>query len=97
MDKRNRSFMKMEKYMTLAIFAALVLFLIFLFAAGYGVTWLKIICAIFSILIPSLSLGYLYLTSEWKKRRSQWMVAAALALLVCTICSLVLGFPSPAP
>ena len=97
MDRNNRSFARLENTMTIAIIAAFILFLIFLFASGYGVAWLKIICAIFSILIPALSLGYLYLTLEWRKLRSRWMVAAYLALLLCTIVSLILQFPSPAP
>ena len=97
MDRKNRSFARLENKMTLAIIAASILFLIFLFASGYGVAWLKIICAIFSILIPALCLGYLYLTLEWQKLRSRWMVAACLALFLCTIVSLILQFPSPAP
>ena len=97
MDRKNRSFARLENKMTLAIIAASILFLIFLFVSGYGVAWLKIICAIFSILIPALCLGYLYLTLEWRKLRSRWMVAACLALFLCTIVSLILHFPSPAP
>ena len=97
MDRKNRSFSQMESTMTIVILVALILFLIFLFASGYGVAWLKIICAIFSILIPAACLGYLYLTLEWHKRRSRWLLAASLALVICTLCSLILQFPSPAP
>ena len=97
MDRKNRSFSAMEKNMTLAILADLVIFTIFLFASGYGVTGLKIICAIFSILIPAACFCYLYLTHEWRKRRSQWLVAASLAIILCTLFSLILAFPSPAP
>ena len=97
MERKKRSFFLMEKYMTYAILLASVLFLVFLFASGYGTVWLKIICAIFSILIPLLCFGYLYLTEEWRKRRSRWLVAASLSLLLCTVVSLILQFPSPAP
>lgn len=97
MDRKNRSFLHLEKRMTLAIIGATIAFVLFLFASGYNVVWMKIICAIISILIPAFCLGYLYLTLELRKRRSQWLVAASLALILCTICSLVLQFPSPAP
>ena len=97
MDRKNRSFARMEAAMTFVIIAVAIFFVIFLFSSGYGVAWLKIICAIFSILIPILCLGYLYLTGEWRKLRSRWLMAACLALLVCTVFSLILQFPSPAP
>ena len=86
-----------EKYLTLATLIATVFFLIFLFASGYAVIWLKVICAIFSLLIPACSVLYLYLVKEVRKRRSQWLVAASAALLLCTVFSLILNFPSPAP
>ena len=97
MEKKNRSYARMEKNMTSALLISAVCFLIFLFASGYGVTWLKVICAIFSILIPLICFGMLYLSQEWRKRRSQWMSVAAAALVICTIFSLILQFPSPAP
>lgn len=97
MDNKNRSFRQLEIKLTRAIICATVAFTIFLFASGYGVVWLKIICAIFSILIPTFCFGYLYLAHEWRKKRSQWLVAASIALAICTICSLILRFPSPSP
>lgn len=97
MDRQKRAFLRMERYATFAIMTAAFFFLIFLIASGCGVTWLKVICAVFSIMIPLLCAVYLYLVKEWHRRRSQWMVAASLALLICTVLSLLLHFPSPAP
>ena len=96
--KRNRNdFRTMEKTLTIALAIALSFFFLYLIASGYGITWLKVICAIFSMLIPLLGFVFLYLTKEWRKRRSQWMVAATSALFICTLASLILQFPSPAP
>ena len=97
MDQKKRSFVVMEKYITIAIMAGCAFFLLFLTASGYGILWLKIICAIFSILIPLLCFLYLLLIKELHKRRSQWMIAASAALILCTLFSLILSYPSPAP
>ena len=95
-NKRSR-YLQFERYMTIAIGCALFLFIIFLIASGTAIIWLKTITAICTILITLLSLGYLYLTQELLRRRSLWMSTAAAAILVCTIFSLILQFPSPVP
>ena len=97
MKKESKKFQKLEKYMTIVLLCSLFVFLFYLFAAGYGINWFKIICAIISILIPLLCFLYLYLVREWRKKRSQWMIAASVALFSCTMISLLLSFPSPAP
>lgn len=97
MDRKNRSYSLMEKYLTYAILTAFSFFFIFLIASGCGIIWLKVICAFFSILIPLLCFSYLYLVKEWRKKRSRWMVAASAAIFLCTVFSLILQFPSPAP
>ena len=97
MKKQNRSYTLMERRVTQAIAISAAFFFFFLIASGYQVVWIKVICALFSILIPLLCFAYLYLVQEWRKKRSQWMVAASAALILCTIFSLILHFPSPAP
>ena len=54
---------------------------------------LKFITGIITILDGGLILGFLYLTQELKKRRSRWIAAGGLSLVVCTLVSLLLGFP----
>ena len=87
----------MASYMSYALLAAVLLFVIYLFAAGAGVTWLKITCAIIAILVCVLCLAFLYLTKELLRPRSLWMSTCALAITLCLIFSLILNFPSPAP
>ena len=97
MARRNNRYKQMERRMSCVLLAELVLFIVFLFASGFGVIWLKAIIAIVSIIVSLLCLGFLYLSQELLRRRSLWMTAAAVAVLVCVLFSLVLGYPSPSP
>ncbi|MBO5318139.1 MAG: hypothetical protein J6A74_06835 [Oscillospiraceae bacterium] len=97
MAKRVNRYKKMEQYMTATLLADLFLFILYLIAAGTGTLWLKVLTAIFTILISGLCLAYLYLTKELLRPRSLWMTAAAGSILLCVIASLILGFPSPSP
>lgn len=97
MRKRNNRYKQMELKMSCVLLANLLLFIIFLFAGGFGVIWLKVITAIFAIIVSILCLGFLYLSQELLRRRSLWMTTAAAAILICTLFSLILGYPSPAP
>ena len=97
MDKRKKRYAIMEQYVTILLLALLGLFCTYLLAAGFGILWFKLFCAVIIILTSGLCLGYLYLTKELLKRRSLWMGAAAAALFVCTLFSLILNFPCPKP
>ena len=97
MAKRNNRYKQMELRMTCVLLADLFLFIVYLFSAGFGVIWLKVITAIFAILASLLCLGFLYLSQELLRRRSLWMTLAAGAILICTLFSLIVGFPCPAP
>lgn len=97
MRKHNNRYKQMELKMSCVLIANLFLFIIFLFAAGFGVIWLKVITAIIAIIASILCLGFLYLSQELLRRRSFWMTTAAAAILICTLFSLILGYPSPVP
>ena len=97
MRKRNNRYKQMELKMSCVLLAEFIFFVIFLFAAGFGVTWLKVITSIITIIASILCLGFLFLSQELLRRRSLWMTAAAAALLLCTLFSLILGYLSPAP
>ena len=96
MKKYNR-YRQMEKVMTYVLLDDLGMFIIYLFAAGFGVIWLKAITAIITILVSGLCLCFLYLTQELLKQRSFWMSTAAGAILLLVLISLILNFPSPNP
>ena len=97
MANKNNRYKEMERYMTYALVADLLLFIFYLIAAGNGVIWLKVILSLFAFLLSGGCLGFLYLTRELLRPRSLWMTAAAGAIFVCVLFSLILNFPAPAP
>ena len=93
----NRSrYKETEQYLTIFLIASAIDFILFLIFAGTGIIWLKVITAIFAILIPVLCLALLYLTKELLKQRSLWMTTGFFGIFLCTVVSLIANFPSPA-
>lgn len=96
-QRRQRStFRKLERMLTRVILGALTVFLLMLVAAANGIGWLKWILAVPVILVCVMGGGLLILKQEHRRRRSWWMLSAFLGLLLCTLISLITGFPAPA-
>ena len=95
MAKRMR-YKTIEKYFTITLLADTAVFALFLLFSGLGVIALKVITAILIIGASGLSLAYLYMTGETKKRRSRWLVLGFACLLLCLFVSLILNYPAPA-
>lgn len=95
-DNQSR-YKSMERMMTYGLCADAALFVLYMIFAGMGIIWLKVILAIFSLLISGAILALLYLSRELTTRRSQWITAGAAALALCLVLSLILNFPSPNP
>ena len=81
MASQNR-YKEMEQYLTIFLIASTVDFILYLIFAGAGIIWLKVITAIFAILLPVLCLTLLYLTKELLKQRSLWMTTGFLSVLI---------------
>lgn len=96
MGNQNR-YKNMEAVMCVAILVDLILFVVYLIAAGAGILWLKVISSILTILLSVLCLVFLHFTGELLKPRSLWMGTAAAAIVICLLFSLILNFPSPSP
>ena len=94
MASQNR-YKEMEQYLTIFLIASTVDFILYLIFAGAGIIWLKVITAIFAILLPVLCLTLLYLTKELLKQRSLWMTTGFFGIFLCTVVSLIANFPSP--
>ena len=92
--KRN-AFRKFENLMTKVILGITVLFLLLLTASAIGIGWLKWLLAITIILVSALGIALLVLKQEHRRRRSLWMLAAFVGFLVCTLVSLIAGYPAP--
>ena len=92
--RRNR-YKEMKRYMSCALMADAVLFVLFLLFSGLGITWLKVILSIFVIILSCACLVFLFLTQELLRSRSLWMTTAAAAILLCLVLLLILNYPSP--
>ena len=98
MAKRSRNrYREMENLMTKIILGDVLVFILYLVCANLGWTVLKVITAIIAIFGSLLCVGWLYLTGEFGRRRSLWMVTAFICIVVCVVFSLLLGYPAPAP
>ena len=94
MAKRNR-YRELESLMTKVIIGDAFVFILYLIFAANDLGTLKAISSIITIVASLLSLGWLYITGEFKRRRSLWLVTGFAGLLLCVIVSLLLGFPGP--
>lgn len=92
--KRNR-YREMENLMTNIILVDVVVFALYLLCASKAWVLFKVITAIISIVGSLLALCWLYITGEFSRRRSLWMVTGFLGILICILASLLLNFPAP--
>ncbi len=91
----NNRYKFMERLLTYAMVADTVLFILYLIFAGIGVTWLKVLFTLITILLSAAILTFLYYSRELAKRRSLWISVGACAIIICLLFSLILNFPSP--
>ncbi len=94
MAKRNR-YREMESLMTKIILADALVFVLYLVCASRGLDVLKVITAIVSTAGSLLCLGWLYITGEFPRRRSLWMITGFVGIVVCILFSLLLNYPCP--
>lgn len=93
--KQRNAFRKFERMLTRVILGTLVVFLLMLVAAASGIGWLKWLLAVPVMLVSGLGCLLLVAKQEHKRRRSWWLLASFGALLVCTLVSLICGYPAP--
>ena len=92
MSRRNR-YREMEFQMTRILIADVIVFVLYLITAHFGIGLLKWLTAIVAIVASGLCGGFLYINGEWKKRRSLWMFMGYAGVLLCTVVSLVCKVP----
>ena len=97
MAERKIRFKVIEKYLTIAILADTLFFLLYYIFAGAGNTGLKVFFAILCLLISVATLAFLYMRKELFRPRSLWIALAAAAIVLCVLLSLILNFPCPKP
>ena len=95
MAKRNR-YREMENLMTKILIGDAIVFVLYLICAGLSWSVLKVITAIIAICGSLLCTGWLYITGEFPRRRSLWMITGFICIVICIVVSLILGYPAPA-
>ena len=93
MERNHNRYKELERNLTYAIVTDAVIFVLYLIFAGAGIVWLKVITSILAILLSGLCLYTLYISKELLRQRSLWITAAATAIILCTIVSLLLNYP----
>lgn len=93
--RQKNTFRKFEGLMTRVILGSLVLFLLMLAVSAMGIGWLKWLLALTVLLFSVLNTAVLVLKQEHRRLRSRWMFASFLGLILCTLVSLITGFPAP--
>lgn len=97
MAKRGRSrYREMESMMSKILLGDVVVFILYVVSAGKGWSIAKVVTAIIAIFGSLLCTGWLYLTGEFPRRRSLWMITAFIGIVVCIAVSLLLNYPCPA-
>ena len=98
MARRSRNrYREMESMMSKIILADVLVFILYLVCAWFAWHVLKVITAIIAIFGSLLCVGWLYLTGEFTRRRSLWMVTAFVCIVICVVVSMLLNYPCPAP
>lgn len=93
--RKKNSFRKFEGMLTRVILGELAAFLLMLLSAGLGIGWLKWLLAVAVILVSGAGCYLLIAKREHRKRRSWWMLASFAGMLLCTLVSLIAGYPAP--
>ena len=93
----RRRYKDIERFLTQVLIADAAVFVLYLFFAGFGLTFWKVLASIAMIVASVACLALLYMTGEMKKARSRWLVLGFGCILICLLVSLLLNYPSPAP
>ena len=93
----RRRYKDIERFLTQILIADTAVFVLYLFFAGFGLVFWKVVASILMIVASVACLALLYMTGEMKKARSRWLVLGFACILLCLLVSLLLNYPSPAP
>lgn len=94
---RRNGYRQLEQVLTCAVIADLSLFILFLIASGFGVTWLKFVTLFLTLALSGVGILFLYVIDEYRKLRSRWIITSFVCILICALVSLIAGYPAPLP
>lgn len=91
----RRRYKELDKLFTRILLADTAVFILYLVFAAAGIVAMKVVTAIIAVIASCLCLGFLFVSGEFTKRRSRWMVYGFAAIVVCLLVSLILKYPAP--
>ena len=94
MAKRSR-YRHMEIIMTRVVLGLAFAFILFMLFSWRGFTVMKYIAGSIAAIGSALSLAWLYITGEFKHRRSLWMITAFFGFIIVVLFSIVFRWPCP--
>jgi len=95
MEEKNKRFHDLELFLTILAALVLAFFVIYIVVSFMGLLVLKIICAVFLFALCGFGLWILYVNKELFRQRSLWLTCSFCAAIVCTLVSLLAGYPCP--
>lgn len=95
MENKQNRYRDLEKFLTVLIIAMLGLFVFFLVMSANGTAIGKVIAAVAIFAVALFGLWVLRQNHELLRQRSIWMTLSFLGTLLCTLVSLLAGYPAP--
>lgn len=95
MENGQNRYRDLEKFLTVLVLAMLGLFIFFLVMSANGSVVGKVIAAVAIFAVALFGLWVLRQNRELFRQRSIWMTLSFLGALLCTLVSLLAGYPAP--
>lgn len=92
---KRPGFRQLERILAMVIVGLAALFVLMLIVAAFGIIWLKIVLGLVIMAVSGLGCALLVLMREYRRKRSWWLLSAFGSLLLCTLVSLIVGYPAP--
>ena len=93
MARKQDHYKEFEKFLTKFLFTAVGIFLLYLLFAACNVVVLKVILAIFGILLSGLGLFMLHKNHELLRPRGLWLTCGFGSVALLILVSLICRFP----
>ena len=91
----RRRYKDIERVLTQILITDAAVFVLYMFFAGLGFGFLKVVSTVICMVASIGCLALLYMTGEMKKARSRWLVLGFASIVVCLLVSLILKYPAP--
>ncbi len=95
METGHDRYRDLEKFLSVLIVVMLGLFILFLVMSANGTTLAKILAATLIFAVALFGLWVLRQNRELLRQRSIWMTLSFLCTMLCTLVSLLAGYPAP--